>query len=74
MIEKTDASNHADYGCEILSFLVLVILSALSHFWYIVIAICAAFVFCGAIVLLGQVVRIAAGPSPWRPRARQTNN
>jgi hypothetical protein len=31
-------SKH-DYGCEIISFIALFILSALSHFWYIMILV-----------------------------------
>jgi hypothetical protein len=34
-------SSKRGYDCEIISFVVLFVLSALSHFWYIMIAICA---------------------------------
>jgi Na+-translocating ferredoxin:NAD+ oxidoreductase RnfD subunit len=73
MIEKTDESDKSDYSCEILSFIVLVILSALSHFWFIVIGTGIAIVFWAAIALLGHVVRSAASAIPWRSRAKQTN-
>jgi Ca2+/Na+ antiporter len=69
MIEKTDdqdkSQDKSDYSCEILSFVVLVILSALSHFWFIVIGICFAIVVGAAIILLGQFVRTAATALPW---------
>ena len=29
-----------DYGCEVIAFVALTVLSALSHFWYILIALC----------------------------------
>lgn len=73
MIEKTDESDKSDYSCEIVSFIVLVILSALSHFWFIVIGTGVAFVFWAALALLGHLVRTAAGALPSRPRAKQTN-
>jgi hypothetical protein len=44
-----------DYGCEILALVVLTALSALSHFWLIMIAICAAAAFAQAGVLLSRV-------------------
>ena len=44
-----------DYSCEILALLVLTILSALSHFWYIMIGICIVMGFAGAAVLLSKI-------------------
>jgi len=41
-----------DNSCKILSFLVLLILSALSHFWLIFIATCIGFIVWHAIALL----------------------
>jgi energy-coupling factor transporter transmembrane protein EcfT len=73
MIEKTDDSDKNDYSCEIVSFVVLVILSALSHFWFILIGAGVAIVFWAALALLGRLVRSAASALPWRPRAKQTN-
>jgi hypothetical protein len=70
MIEKTDQSNQSDYSCEIASFVVLVILSALSHFCFIVIGICGAMVCGGAIVLLLRFLRAAAADFPRPLRAR----
>jgi hypothetical protein len=36
-----------DYGCEIMALVALMVLSALSHFWYIMIAICVAITLAG---------------------------
>jgi hypothetical protein len=74
MTEKTTDLKKRDYSCEIISFIVLVVLSELSHFWYVAIAICVGIIFWGAIVLVGQMVLSAAGALPWRPRASRTNN
>jgi|SRR5580704_2262524 hypothetical protein len=71
MIEKSDGRDNNDYSCEIVSFIVLVILSALSHFWFIVVGTAVAIVFWAAIVLLGQLVRYTASTFPWRPRSKQ---
>ena len=71
MIEKADRQDKSDYSCEILSFFVLVILSALSHFWFIVIGICIAIIFCAAIAVLGQLVRSGASLLLWRPHTKQ---
>src|ERR1700688_3321303 len=40
-------SESPGYGCEIMALVALTILSALSHFWYILIAICIAAVLGG---------------------------
>ncbi len=71
MIEKTDESNQSDYSCEIASFFVLVLLSALSHFWYIVIGIVLAAVASAAIVMLIRVLRSAAENVTWPARVAQ---
>ena len=72
MIEKVEESKRRDYSCEIISLVVLVILSGLSHFWYILIAAGIAGLFWGAIVLLGQLATIAARKFFRAPRAVQT--
>jgi hypothetical protein len=56
--------NKGDYSCEIMSFPVLAILSALSHFWFIIIAICIGMLLWVTIVLLGQLMRSVAGTIP----------
>ena len=45
-----------DYSCEILALIVLVVLSALSHFWYIMIAIGVGMAISGAGFLLSRLV------------------
>ena len=64
MTESTDNGNKSDYSCEILSFIVLSILSALSHFWYILFIFCAGIIVWGAVVLLRQVLQSAAVSLP----------
>jgi hypothetical protein len=71
MIEKTDESNQSDYSCEIASFFVLVLLSALSHFWFIVIGIVVAAAASAAIVLLVRALRSAAEKVSWPERVAQ---
>lgn len=44
-----------DYSCEIIAVCVLTILSALSHFWYIMIAICAGLIVTGVVGMLSKV-------------------
>jgi hypothetical protein len=41
-------TGNKDYSCEIMSLIVLTVLSALSHFWYIMIAICAVMALAAA--------------------------
>jgi hypothetical protein len=45
-------SGNRDYSCEIMSLIVLTVLSALSHFWYIMIAICIVIALAGAGLLI----------------------
>ena len=44
-----------DYSCELLSFIVLFVLSALSHFWFIMIAICIGIGLWGAGIVLSRI-------------------
>jgi hypothetical protein len=71
MIEKVDGQDKNDYSCEIVSFIVLVILSALSHFWFIVVGTAVAIVFWAAIVLVSQLVSYVASALPWRTGPKQ---
>lgn len=63
-----------DYGCEIIALFVLTALSALSHFWYIMIAICIATALVGAgllvsgIFLRAQKEMLAILFNPARPK------
>ena len=68
MTESAGTGKKSDYSCEILSFIVLVILSALSHFWFILFIFCAGIIFWGAVVLLGQVLQSAAMTFPSQTR------
>ena len=68
MTESADHGKKNDYSCEILSFIVLTILSALSHFWYILFIFCAGIVFWGAVVLLRQILRSVAMTFPAHTR------
>ncbi len=74
MTDKEDESVKGDYYYEIVSFIVLVILSGLSHFWFILIGICAMMLFWGAVLLLVQGVRYATSSFSLRARATRTNN
>jgi hypothetical protein len=59
-------SKH-DYGCGILSFIVLFILSALSHFWFIMILICIGAAVWGTGAVLARMflyVKAASFPGP----------
>jgi hypothetical protein len=47
--------GNRDYSCEIMGLIVLAILSALSHFWYIMIAICATATLAGAAFLISSI-------------------
>jgi hypothetical protein len=60
MTQNTNESNQRDYSCEIMSFVVILILSALSHVWFIAIALCAAMALWVTIVLVGQWAHRAA--------------
>jgi hypothetical protein len=64
MTESADNGKKSDYSCEILSFIVLAILSALSHFWYILLIFCVGIFFWGAVILLRQVLQSAAMTFP----------
>ncbi|MFI5072220.1 MAG: hypothetical protein ACHP8A_15140 [Terriglobales bacterium] len=68
MTDSADTGKKSDYSCEILSFIVLVILSALSHFWYILFFFCAGIIVWGAVVLLGQILRSVAMTFPSQGR------
>jgi len=60
MTQNTNESNQREYSCEIMSFVVILILSALSHVWFIAIALCAAMALWVTIALVGQWAHRAA--------------
>jgi hypothetical protein len=74
MTDKEDRPEKGDYYYEIVSFIVLVILSGLSHFWFILIGICAMMLLWGGVLLLMQAARYASNSFSRRARATQTNN
>ena len=53
--EEPSMIGNRDYSCEIMAIIVLTVLSALSHFWYIMIAICAAMALAGAGFLISLI-------------------
>ena len=72
MTGKTDGVKKRDYSCEIISFIVIVVLSELSHFWYILIVFCFVALCWGAIVILGKLAIFAISKFSWRLRASDT--
>ncbi|HEX4641836.1 MAG TPA: hypothetical protein VH161_00165 [Candidatus Acidoferrales bacterium] len=60
MIDSTEELKKRDYSCEIISAIVLLGLSALSHFWFIAIAGAAGTALWGAVLLLKQAWSLAA--------------
>jgi hypothetical protein len=51
-----------DYSCEIMGIIVLTVLSALSHFWYILIAICVVTGLTVAVLLISRIfLRVGKG-------------
>jgi hypothetical protein len=74
MSEKQGHPSKPDYSIEIGSFIVLVILSGLSHFWYIVIAICIGMLFWATVALIVRLARSAANGLSSAPRATQANS
>ncbi len=65
-----EESKTPDYSCEIIGLAVLLILSAVSHFWYVAMVAGVGAGFWGLIRLANQVVQSTSGT---RVRARQTD-
>jgi hypothetical protein len=49
-------SARHDYSSEIMALVVLVVLSVLSHFWYVLIAICVGAAFMGMGYLFARII------------------
>ena len=49
-------SGRNDYSSEIMSLIVLVVLSVLSHFWYVLIAICLGAALIGMVYLFTRII------------------
>ena len=64
MAQGTDRRKNGDYSCEVLSLIVLFILSAFSHFWYILIAVGIGISLWVGLVLVGRLLLSAAQALP----------
>jgi hypothetical protein len=60
MIDQADEHGRQDYSCEIISFVVLIGLSALSHFWFIAIGIAIGISAWAFISLIKRLMSCAA--------------
>jgi hypothetical protein len=49
-------TKKCDYSSEIIGLIILTVLSALSHFWLIMIAICAVSIAAGAGYLISRLI------------------
>jgi hypothetical protein len=56
MAQGASMTTKRDYSSEIMGLIVLTTLSALSHFWYLLIAICAAMAVAGAALWISDAV------------------
>ena len=45
-----------DYSSEIMAFIVLILPSLLSHFWYVLIAICVGAALIGMVYLFARII------------------
>lgn len=52
-------SSRRDYSSEIMALVVLILLSVLSHFWYVLIAICVGAALIGITFLFRWIVLCA---------------
>lgn len=68
MADGTGRLNNGDYSCEVLSLIVLFLLSALSHFWYILIAVGFGIFLWISLALLGKFLISAAQAFPRHER------
>ena len=67
MAESKKKPPRADTSCEIISFVVLAILSALSHFWYILIVFCATIFLRQSFTFISQYLISSIHFVPWHP-------
>jgi hypothetical protein len=65
MAENEKELPDTDNSCEIISFVVLAILSALSHFWYILIIFCTVIVLRRIVGFVSQFVVSSLQFIPW---------
>ena len=59
LAKEPSITARRDYSCEIIALAVLTVLSALSHFWYIMIAMCVVTAFVGTGFLLFKIIVLA---------------
>lgn len=72
MAQGTDRRHNGDYSCEVLSLIVLFLLSALSHFWYILMAVGAGILLWAGVVLLGRFLTFAIRTFPHHEKCPST--
>jgi hypothetical protein len=74
MAESDQEMPGTDYSCEIISFIVLAILSALSHFWFILIIFSVVIVLRRLVSFASQFVVSSLQLIPWHAwKSAQTN-
>ena len=49
-------SGGNDYSSEVMALIVLIVLSALSHFWYVLIAICVGAALIGICFFFARII------------------
>jgi hypothetical protein len=49
-------SARRDYSSEIMALIVLIVLSALSHFWYVLIAMCVGAALIGICFFFAKII------------------
>ena len=64
MAQKTDRRKNGDYSCEVLSLIVLFLLSALSHFWYVLMAVGVGILLWFGVILLERFLVFATRAFP----------
>jgi hypothetical protein len=74
MAESEKELPHTDNSCEIISFIVLAILSVLSHFWYILIIFCMVIVLRRAVSFVSHFVIASLQFIPWHVWKSGTSN
>ena len=72
MAQGTDRGNNGDYSCEVLSLIVLFVLSALSHFWYVLMAVGVGISLWLGVLLLGRFLVFATRTFPRREKCPST--
>jgi hypothetical protein len=54
--DQSMISVRHDYSSEIMALIVLIVLSALSHFWYVLIAICLGAALIGIFFFFARII------------------